>query len=168
MIAYFLGTNQQNNKKPLLIQKNIQNYTANNKVHIQICKLNHIQLSSLYSPVASASGCDYCSLLLQLFVERKDLRHMTDTFAGALPEQDSLARLHVLGMADETKQYGCTVIGADPLSAHNARNNGRLTDAANVDGRLETDVDGRGMKEDGDFCLAGEYKMYDRKFGIFG
>lgn len=72
---------------------------------------------------------------------------MADTLAGALAEQDPHARLHVLRMADEAEQHRRTVIGADVLAAHDALDDGRLPDAADVHGGLEALADGGRMEQ---------------------
>lgn len=56
-------------------------------------------------------------------------------------------------MAHKTEKNRCTVVSRYASSAHDAFDDGRLTDAADVDGRLESLVDGCRMEQHGDFGL---------------
>jgi len=100
------------------------------------------------------------SLLYACLVDRKHLRDNSDSFAGALAEQDAHSRTHVLRVADELEHHRSTIVCAQSLAAHNAPNDGRLANAAYVDCGLEADIDGRGVEQHGHLGLQREVDVF--------
>lgn len=85
---------------------------------------------------------------IYLLIQRKYLRHFSDSLAGALAEQYPHARTHVLRVAHEAEHHRCRLVRADSVRlAHDAHDDGRLSDASDVHRRLEAFVDTGGVEE---------------------
>lgn len=92
-------------------------------------------------------------LFIELLIERKHLSDDAGAFAFAFTKQNPMIWSHILRMTHESKQYRCLFIRADFLATHDAFDDRRLSNIANVNGGLETFVNGGRMKENGNLRL---------------
>lgn len=73
--------------------------------------------------------------------ERKDLRDLANTLGRSFSEQQTHPHRHELRMPQETEQDACLLVGVDSTDCHDPLYHRRLSNVADVNGRLEPGVD---------------------------